>query len=547
MKSALMNSDEQEPEKYSMRLGLLSGSKRGRSLSPVSQESKKRRASPMNWLMRRKSFEIKPAESTSKDLYTPMEDNWTESKTPTKDASIETTGSPSLSPSSRIIISSVPASSDFFDDDLVQPDRSLKDLRAHYGRQFVSLVSIYLKNIEIHLKDLDILVKDIHKDEAGCRTLISTSNRPPSPIAKVLKVCRSITADDAKKQYSNEWYRIIYIMINYLINEKRYRYKQIFRRNAVVRHVKLLETEMLHRIKREERPLLSKECVLKTGGEIVSLLSQHDAGAVANVLTRILKANGPLFPEKLHYLLKQLYNPKVEFTPEHEGEITVQCRALRLLLQLAPSNHLEYIYRPLGHLLALITEEPVCEVKPEDTGVLFGPAFMVSDNAPLSDLQDAKNFYPVRLLVEISKKDMPPSGSNIIEPFRLPSLFLADCQKNLFSLQTETSPAMKCSFRYNSRGSLDSASGKSPLKSPKRKLFDWSSPSEVQKSPKPKLQPPSLLLDTTNLESPLSLHTPKNRLNSPRNFQVKRNVFGQGPLKSHLVRDKSTGKQGGTH
>nr|CDS34395.1 RhoGAP [Hymenolepis microstoma] len=547
MKSSLMNPDERRPEKYSTKLGLLSGSKRGRSLSPVSQDSKKRRASPMNWLMRRKSFEVKPVEPTFKDLYTPMEDSWAEPKTPTKDESIESKGSPSLTPSSTIIITSAPASSDFFDDDLVQPDRSLKDLRAYYGRQFVSLVSLYLKNIEIHLKDLDLFVKDIHKDEASCRTLIGSSNRPPSPIAKVLKVCRSIATDDAKKQYSNEWYRISYIMINYLINEKRYRYKQIFRRNAVVRHVKLLETEMLHRIRREERPLVSKECVLKTGDEITKILSQYDAGAVANVLTRILKASGPLFPEKLHYLLRQLYNPKVNFTPENEGKITVQCRALRLLLQLAPSNHLEYIYRPLGHLLALITEDPVCEVKPEDTGVLFGPTFMVSDNAPLSDLQDAKNFYPVRLLVEISKKDMPPNGSNITGPFRLPSLFLADCQNNLYSLQTETSPAMKCSFRYNSRGSLDSCSGKSPLKSPKRKLFDWSSPSEVQKPPKPKLQPPTPLFDTTNLESPLSLRTPKNRLNSPRNFPIKRNVFGQGPLKSHLVSGKSTGKQGNTH
>lgn len=68
---------------------------------------------------------------------------------------------------------------------------------------------------------------------------------------------------------------------------------------------------------------------------------------------------------------------------------------------------------------------------------------------------------------------------------------------------------MKCSFRYNSRGSLDSSSGKSQLKSPKRKLFDWSSPSEVQKSPIPKLQPQTPLFDTTNLDSPLSLHTPK--------------------------------------
>ncbi|KAM3179335.1 hypothetical protein ACTXT7_000813 [Hymenolepis weldensis] len=491
MKSALMNPDEQETGRSSMKLGLLVGNKRGRSLSPVSQGSTKRRASPMNWLIRRKSFETKPTEPPFKDLYTPVKDNWTEPKTPTKDESVKLKGSPSLTPSSTIIITSfAPASSDFFDDDLVQPDRSLNDLRAYYSRPFVSLVSLYLKNIEIHLKDLDSLAKDIQRDEANCRTLISSSYRPPSPIAKMLKVCKSIAIDDAKKQYSNS-------------------YKQIFRRNAVVRHVKLLEAEMLYRIKREERPLVSHECVLRTSCDITRILTQFDAGAVANVLTRILKVNGPLFPEKLHYLLKQLYKPGVNFTPEHEGEITVQCRAMRLLLQLAPSYHLEYIYRPLGHLLALITEDPVCEVKSEGTGVLFGPTFMVSGNAPVSDLQDAKNFYPVRLLVEISKRDMPRDGSNNFGPFRLPSLFLSDCQKNLDSLQTEKSPPMKCSFRYNSRGSLDSSSGKSQLKSPKRKLFDWSSPSEVQKSPIPKLQPQTPLFDKTNLDSPLSLHTPK--------------------------------------
>ncbi|VUZ57193.1 unnamed protein product [Hymenolepis diminuta] len=543
-----MNPDEQVFEKGSMKLGLLIGNKRGRSLSPVSQGSKKRRASPMNWLIRRKSFETKPSESSFKDLYTPVKDNWTEPKTPSKDESVKLNGSPSLTPSSTIIITSfAPASPDFFDDDLVQPDRSLNDLRAYYSRPFVSLVSLYLKNIEIHLKDLDSLAKDIQKDEANCRTLISSSTRPPSPIAKMLKVCKSIAIDDAKKQYSSEWYRVIYVMINHLINERRYSYKQIFRRNAVVRHVKLLEAEMLYRIKREERPLVSHECVLRTSCDITRILTQFDAGAVANVLTRILKVNGPLFPEKLHYLLKQLYKPGVNFTPEHEGEITVQCRAMRLLLQLAPSYHLEYIYRPLGHLLALITEDPVCEVKPEGTGVLFGPTFMVSGNAPVSDLQDAKNFYPVRLLVEISKRDMPRDGSNNFGPFRLPSLFLSDCQKNLDSLQTETSPPMKCSFRYNSRGSLDSSSGKSQLKSPKRKLFDWSSPSEVQKSSISKLQPQTPLFDTTNIDSPLSLHTPKNRLNSPMHFQVKRNAFGQGPLKPRLGDDKSNEKQENTH
>lgn len=192
---------------------------------------------------------------------------------------------------------------------------------------------------------------------------------------------------------------------------------------------------MLYRIKREERPLVSQECVLRTSSDITNILAEFDVGAIANVLTRILKVNGPLFPEKLHYLFKQLFKPGVDFTPKHEGSVTVQCRALRLLLQLTPSNHLEYIYRPLGHLLALITEDPICEVKSEGTGVLFGPTFMVSDNAPIADLQDERNHHVVRLLVEISRNDMPLGGSNKLRPFRLPRLFLLDCQKNIDSLQ----------------------------------------------------------------------------------------------------------------
>lgn len=99
----------------------------------------------------------------------------------------------------QIIVTST-TGSDFFDEKLVQPDRSLRDLRAHYPRSFITLISLYLKNVEIHLNDLESFVKDIERDEASIRTLINGSSRPPSPITKVLKVCKSIAVDDSKRQ-----------------------------------------------------------------------------------------------------------------------------------------------------------------------------------------------------------------------------------------------------------------------------------------------------------------------------------------------------------
>ncbi|KAM7537093.1 hypothetical protein Aperf_G00000077750 [Anoplocephala perfoliata] len=534
-----MKVDEQELRRSSSELGYLLGDKRDRSLSPMTSKSKKRRASPIHCLKQRRSSDVMVPSAESTEVYRLMKKDWNEPKTPTK-ANTKKLIEPFLRTRSLpIIITS--AEHDFFDEDLVQPDRSVKDLRFHYGRSFVGLISLYLKTVDINLKDLDSLAKDIYRDEVNLRMLPGCLSRPSSPIAKVLRVCKSITADDSKRHFSNEWYRVIYVMVTYLINGNRYSYKQIFRRSAVKRQVELLEAEILSRIKREERPLVSQECVLRTSSDITNILGEYDIGAIANVLIRILKINGPLFPEKLHYLFKQLIKPGVDFTPKHEGSMTLQCRDLRLLLQLTPSNHLDYIYRPLGHLLALVTEDPICEVNPEGTGVLFGPTFMVSDNAPITDLQDERNYHIVRLLVEISRSDMPMEGSNELQPFRLPKLFLLDCQKNIDNLQIEASPEMECSFHYQGRCSLESLSANSFPSSSKRKLFDWSSTTDFLKSSKSKLQLPSFLIDATTMDSPQN--TPNNHFISPLSFQVKRNTFGQGPLKSHQKERKSKEKQ----
>lgn len=111
---------------------------------------------------------------------------------------------------------------------------------------------------------------------------------------------------------------------------------------------------------------------------------------------------------------------------------------------------------------------------------------------------------------------------------------------------------------------------KTLMKSPKRKLFDWPSPSEVRKSIKPKFQSPRPLFDATNFDSPLRIQTPKvsinlltrrntylnkkgayafclfylqNRLNSPLHFQVKRNSFATGPLKPRVFVEENPRKK----
>lgn len=63
------------------------GNKRGRSLSPSTPGSKKRRASPIGWLARRKSFEVHTTDIKANEVYVQLKDDWYSPKTPTKDES----------------------------------------------------------------------------------------------------------------------------------------------------------------------------------------------------------------------------------------------------------------------------------------------------------------------------------------------------------------------------------------------------------------------------------------------------------------------------
>lgn len=158
-------------------------------------------------------------------------------------------------------------------------------------------------------------------------------------------------------------------------------------------------------------------------------------------MCRILRRHGPLIPSRLHYLFSQLSSSQdceidigLPASRVEPGSLSYanRCRALRLLLQLTPSRHLSLIYRPLSHLLALITMEPICEVNEQSICVLFAPIFLMDrESSTPAELANPQLQQVVRLLLEIAKSELPFMKQMRTSCFRVPQLFLHDCRSNL--------------------------------------------------------------------------------------------------------------------
>ena len=185
----------------------------------------------------------------------------------------------------------------------------------------------------------------------------------------------------------------------------------------------------------------SPSVIVRDNWRIVQLLDSYDPITVASTLCRILRKHGPLIPTRLHYLFSQLSVPTSDEIdiglPARQfasGSSTYknQCRALRFLLQLTPSRHLSLIYRPLFHLLALITTEPICEVNEQSICVLFAPILLMDrETSNPAELANPQIQQAVHLMLSLAKCDMPLLKETTTTYFKLPRQFLDDCQSNI--------------------------------------------------------------------------------------------------------------------
>ncbi|KAL5961521.1 hypothetical protein TSMEX_010729 [Taenia solium] len=343
------------------------------------------------------------------------------------------------------------------DDDLIEPDHALRDLRLRYPRTFTNLIASYLTFIEFRSDDLFRIAEEVGKQESlmMCRRKGGTFASSPrcSPGAPI---ARSVFTPVKMNTFLATW------SASKVSRDCR---KFIFRRSGAQRQVNDLEKQLfcqkLLRCCDDDPPpinLIPPSIVLNENWRISHLLDSYDPFTIASTLCRILRRHGPLIPSRLHYLFSQLSSPQdceIDIgLPARQVEIgspsyANRCRALRLLLQLTPSRHLSLIYRPLSHLLTLITMEPICEVNEQSICVLFAPIFLMDrESSTPTELANPQLQQVVRLLLEIAKSELPFMQRMRTSCFRVPQLFLHDCRDNLLAHKRDDDPPLQCSLRY---------------------------------------------------------------------------------------------------
>ncbi|KAH9282601.1 hypothetical protein ECG_04914 [Echinococcus granulosus] len=582
--------------------GICFGSERPfRDTSPPDEElqhqrpPRKRRASPIPWPWRRKSPEEKiklssnlryQSRSLSDILGQISEIEAQRIKNSVVSSTTNLPSSPPLFESSTMPIIKKPLKPPMpqnhihnLDEELVEPDHALRDLRLRYPRTFTNLIASYLTFIEIHSDDLFRIAEEVGKQEAqmmgrrkGGTFTASPRCSPGSPISrsvftpvKMNSFLATWSASKVSREEMTHWYKVVNVMINHLLEGKKYCCNFIFRRPGVQRQVNNLEKQLfcqkLFRSCEDDPPLTGSvppSIVLIENWRISRLLASYNSITVASTLCRILRRHGPLIPSRLHYLFSQLSSPQDcefdiglparQFETGSPGYIN-RCRALRLLLQLTPSRHLSLIYRPLSHLLALITMEPICEVNEDSICVLFAPIFLMDREASNpAELANPQLQQVVRLLLEIAKSEMPFVGQTQTSCFRVPRLFLNDCRSNLMAHKRDDDPPLQCSLRYCTRrlprvpsvtslqkplmGTLPISGTTTPVQQTRRgyqrKLFASAknTPSSAPLSSAP-------LTDATNIAGTQTTPVVLKPLHSMSfKFRVRRMSLERGPLKA---------------
>ncbi|VDN09744.1 unnamed protein product [Dibothriocephalus latus] len=342
------------------------------------------------------------------------------------------------------------------DHDLAEPDIGLHELRRRWPRTFTNLIANYLSFLDFQADDLFRIA-----DEVGCQEFTLTSVRGcASPMTRsVFTPIRranlmSIRGNGrAPREDISYWYTVVNAMIKYLLEESRYRQKFIFRRPGIQTHVneleKLLFSQKSMGFTDDSHSNAESPLAVSSVSRISSILAGFDSITVASTLSRVLRRHGPLIPSRLHCLFSQLTmspgpssdtvsdTSNVFATSTHSSSSVFHLqsyrrRALRLLLQLTPSQHLNLVYRPLCHLLVCIADDPACEVNETSLAVLFAPVFMLDrESATPSMMANPQLPEIVKLLIALAQRELSTVEAGTAPLFRVPRLFVHDCHRNL--------------------------------------------------------------------------------------------------------------------
>uniref|UniRef100_A0A5K3EMY0 Rho-GAP domain-containing protein n=1 Tax=Mesocestoides corti TaxID=53468 RepID=A0A5K3EMY0_MESCO len=466
-----------------------------------------------------------------------------------------------------------------FDQDLAEPDASLRELRLNHPRTFTSLVASYLNFLDFQSDDLFRIADEVGRQEAptvGKKRSTSASRYTlGSPITRSLltpvKINNFLAGRSSSRASQEEilhWYNVVHTMINHLLQEKRYCSKFIFRRPGVQKHVNELEKQLFgQKVFRGDCKLRTKSTAsafFDESGIISRILASHDPITIASALTRILRRHGPLIPSRLHHLFMQLATPEncdvdigLPAVPcQSTRSQAMRCRALRLLLQLTPSRHLNLVYRPLCHLLVHVTSEPLCAVDDASVSVLFAPVFLLERDSAPAALANPRLPQIVQMLLDLTRREMIATDTAAISIFRVPRLFLHDCRRNLVAHQESEDPPLYCSLRFcTTMGGRRRRERRSPAKPASTRVvalesalvspgthkvgqFDSPKDKDVPPANPTLLTPP--FKDTTNFAETQSTPIIKRQLNSSvLNFRVRKRPFLQGETKVSVSQDLS--------
>ncbi|TGZ62665.1 hypothetical protein CRM22_007324 [Opisthorchis felineus] len=339
---------------------------------------------------------------------------------------------------------------------ITDPTVEVHEFRRLFPSSFLALITNYLGFLIFTPEDMEQIQDALTKESkttqppesspANLTSSVPTFGRSFTPQKSV----RSREAKCADKELEH-WYIVVNTILNYLLEEKRYKHRFIVRRPGNQSSVNELEKTLFpprHRplsLSVRSRSTDQTDEKLHSPAmvpEILSILERYDATVVACVLARVLRRHGVgLIPVYLRRLFLQLV------TGAKENAVH-QRRAIRLLFQLVPKRLLRMVIRPVFELLASIANEPACEVDETSLAVLFSPILFLdrSTTTPAS-LANPLPARVVELLVRTARLDLQTHQS-LDRTFQVPVLFQDDCVRNLTQHLALENPPLSCSLKY---------------------------------------------------------------------------------------------------
>ncbi|CAH8538399.1 unnamed protein product [Schistosoma guineensis] len=378
---------------------------------------------------------------------------------------------------------------------IAEANQDLYEFRRRYPSQFLALVTNYLGFLVFTSDELDqireILIKDAKQSQTTTLTSSTTStttvktdlatnksevndnnnssnsnntnesnSKTQYTPRKMLSRLREQKQNVSKENEINHWYTVVNAILRFMLRNKNYKHRFIFRRPGNQSNVNNLEKILFHQHGLSSTSFSSSTSTSSNSLEksnsakqyenqfttemnnIDRILHEHDPSVIACLLARILRRQGiGLIPNPLRRLFIQL------ISSIKQNEI-YQRRAIRLLFLLCPIRLVQQIIKPLFELMATVANEPDCEVDETSLAVLFSPIFFLdrSTTTPIS-LANPLPIHVLNLCVKLARDELKTNLS-VTRLFQVPSLFLHDCTRNLILHQTSDSPALCCSLKY---------------------------------------------------------------------------------------------------